>query len=105
MAAPPRRLARTTLVAPVHGREVHDHGSDSAQIVRQPRTTVEHDHGRLLSHVPQHLQCDCAPSVIDAKPYVSIEVTAGNLPVSLRLRIGITGGQAVRDSSGQPRTA
>lgn len=53
MAALPRGLACATLVVSVHGREVRDHGGDIAQIVRQPRTAVEHDHRRLPSRVAQ----------------------------------------------------
>ncbi|GAB2967448.1 hypothetical protein GCM10023080_032580 [Streptomyces pseudoechinosporeus] len=35
---------------------------------------------------PSAIQRNCASSVIDARPCVSIKVTAENLPVSLRLR-------------------
>lgn len=53
MASPPWRPARAALVVPVHGRKVRDHGGYIAQVVRQTRTAMEHDHGRPPGGISQ----------------------------------------------------
>ncbi len=53
MAPLPRRPARAALVVPVHGSKVRDQGGNIAQVVRQTRTAMEHDHRRPPGGVSQ----------------------------------------------------
>lgn len=88
MAPPPRHPARAALVVPVHGREVGDHGGHTAQVAGRPGPPWSMTTGSRRVVSPSAIQHNCASSVIDKWPCVSIEVTAENLPVSPRLRQG-----------------
>ncbi|MFJ8078235.1 7-carboxy-7-deazaguanine synthase QueE [Streptomyces sp. NPDC096176] len=84
--APPRGPARATLVVPVHRRDVRDHGATSPRSSGRPGPPWSMTTAGRRAVSPSAIQRNCASSVIDVRPCVSIKVTAENLPVSLRLR-------------------